>query len=230
LATIPIIIITLFFYPEITKLMSMIVRNILSSSFAPGTMEIVQKEFLLEKKNVFLLIAPGSNPSILTSFISSLIMLVLVFFLQRMKIRNMAIFAAFLAVIHMISAVFFTLVPYLFPYTLEDFAELYVKTVVCIWLFIPCILAMAILPLPTSFIPKFLLIILTLIYSFIFATLRYAIFIYLLLKFSSIYMALLFFAFGPLIDFVYVVGIYAVFTTYLAKKLKDNELIWEWLY
>lgn len=230
LATIPIIIIILLGYPEITKLMSMIARNILSSSFAPGTLEIVQQKFILENKNVFLLIAPGSYPSTLTSFISSLVMLVLIFFLHSMKInKNIAIFATFIAITHMVSAIFFTLVPDLFPYTLANFAELYVKTVICIWLFIPCILSMALLPLPASFIPKFLLIILTLIYSFIFATLRYAIFLYILSKFSFIYMALLFFAFGPLIDFVYIVGIYAVYTTYLAKKLNDNESVWKWL-
>lgn len=231
LATIPIIILILLFYPDITKLMGLIARDILSLSFMPGTLEIIQQKFLIENENIFLLISPGSYPSTLTSLISSLVMLVLIFILQRIKSnRNLAIFAVFLAVIHMVSAIYFTLVPYLFPYTFTDFAGLYVKTVICIWLFIPCILAMALLPLPASFIPKFLLIILTLIYSFIFATLRYAIFLYVLSKFSFIYMALLFFAFGPLIDFVYIVGIYALYTTQLAKKLKDDESVWKWLY
>lgn len=229
LTTIPLIVLILFGYSEITKLMSQIAKSILSSSFPSGTLEIVQQKFLLENKNVFILIAPESYPSTLTSFVSSLLMLVLVVLLQKIKMKNIAIYATFLAVPHIVSAIFFTLVPYLFPYSFTDFAELYVKTIICVWFFIPCILSMAILPLPASFLPKLFLIILTLIYSFIFATLRYAIFLYILSKFSVIYMAILFFAFGPLVDFVYIVGIYAVYTTYLAQKLKANEMVWKWL-
>jgi len=229
LVVVPITLIILIFYPEITKQMCLIARNILLPSFPPGALEIIQQTFLLNK-DVYLLIGPESYPSTLTSFISSLVMLVLIFILQGVKIdKNIAIFATFSAVIHMSSTIYFTLVPYMFAYTFTDFAELYVKTIICIWLFIPCIMSMAILPLPASFFPKLFLIILTLIYSFIFTTLRYAIFLYILSKFSFIYMALLFFAFGPLIDFIYIVGIYAVYTTYLAQKLKANELVWKWL-
>lgn len=210
--------------------MSLIAGNILSSSFEPGALEIVQQKFLLENKNVFLLVSPESYPSTILSFISSLVMLLLIFVLQRIKInKNMAIFFTFLAVIHIGSAIFFTLIPYRFTYSMTDFAELYVKTIICIWLFIPCVLSMAILPLPAPFLPKFFLVILTLIYSFIFTTVRYAIFLYVLSKFTFIYMALLFFAFGPLIDFIYVVAFYAVYTANLAQKLKANEMVWKWL-
>jgi len=231
LVTIPLSLLILLGYPELTKWMSNIARYILSSSFAPGSLQIVQQTFLLEDRDVFLLIAPNSYPSTLTSFISSVVMLLLIFIFQLSeKNKNLAVFAIFVALIHMVSSIFFTLVPYLFPYTFTDFTELYYKTVICIWLFIPFLLSMAILPLPAPFMPKFVIIILTLIYSFAFATLRWVIFLYVLAKFSFIYMALLFFILGPLIDFVYVVGIYAVYTTQLAKKLKGSESVWHWLY
>lgn len=230
LATVPLIVLILIFYPDLTKLMSITAEKILSSSFVPGALEIVHQKFLLNNKNIFLLTAPESYPSILNSFISSLVMLGVSFLLQRMKIdKNIVIFATFLVAIHLISSVFFTLVPYMFPFTFKDFVELYIKTIICIWLSIPCIVSMAIIPLPASYVPKLFLIIFTLIYSFIFATLRYAIFIYILSKFSFIYMALLFFAVGPLVDFIYIVAIYAVYTTYLAQKLKSNEMVWKWL-
>jgi hypothetical protein len=98
------------------------------------------------------------------------------------------------------------------------------------WLFIPLILGMAFLPLPASIFPKLLLIAFALIYSVIFGTLRYIIFLFIISKFSVIYMALLFFAFGPLIDFVYIVGIYCFYTSKLAKNLKGSETVWKWLY
>lgn len=209
----------------------MIARDILAPSFPAEKLEILQRKFLIENENIFLLIGPGSYPSTLMSFISSLVMLVIILLLQNVKKnKNIAIFVSFLAFIHMVSAVFFTLTPHLFPYTSTDFAELYVKTVIGVWIFIPVILSMALFPLPSSFVPKLFIILLTLIYSFVFATLRYAIFMYILTKYSFIYMALLFFAFGPLIDFVYVVGIYSVYVAYLAKKMKGSEAQWKWLF
>jgi hypothetical protein len=231
LTTILLMIVILLTYPETTKLMSMIARDILAPSFPAEKLEILQRKFLIENENIFLLIGPGSYPSTLMSFISSLVMLVIILLLQNVKKnKNIAIFVSFLAFIHMVSAVFFTLTPHLFPYTSTDFAELYVKTVIGVWIFIPVILSMALFPLPSSFVPKLFIILLTLIYSFVFATLRYAIFMYILTKYSFIYMALLFFAFGPLIDFVYVVGIYSVYVAYLAKKMKGSEAQWKWLF
>ena len=230
IATIPLQFLILIYHPEMTNWMSTLAKNALALSFAPGTLEIIRQKFLLSSNNIFLLIGPEAYPSTLYALISALVMVAFIAFLQIVRIdKNIAIFASFLAVIHLVSSVFFTVVPYMFPYSFNDFAELYVKTIVTIWLFIPCIMSMAILPLPATYIPKLFIIILTLVYSFIFATVRYAIFLYVLSKFSFIYMAILFFAFGPLVDFIYIVGIYSVYTTYLAQKLKEDEVVWKWL-
>jgi hypothetical protein len=43
-------------------------------------------------------------------------------------------------------------------------------------------------------------------------------------------MALLFFAFGPLLDFFYVVGIYGLFVSRFANSMKGDVSKWRWLY
>jgi hypothetical protein len=96
------------------------------------------------------------------------------------------------------------------------------------WLFLPLILSMAILLFPTRIFPKLALILVTLVYSIIFGTLRYIIFLFILSKFSIIYMALLFFCFGPLIDFVYIVGIYSYYGSRHAINLRKNRTVWKW--
>jgi hypothetical protein len=89
---------------------------------------------------------------------------------------------------------------------------------------------MALMLLPAPFLPKLMLILFALLYSFLFGTLRYVIFLFIIHEFSSIYMALLFFAFGPLIDFVYIVGIYSFYSSRLAESLKSSEAVWKWSY
>ena len=136
----------------------------------------------------------------------------------------------FLAVINLVSSVFFLLSPQAFPYTSTEFSELYIKAQLSMWLFIPFILSMAFLPLPAPMSHKLLLMIFTIVYSALFGTLRYIIFMYIISRFSVIYMALLFFAFGPLIDFVYIVGIYSFYSSRLAKNLKSSASVWKWSY
>ncbi len=229
LFTLPLSLLILFTYPYITEQMSRVTHAVLSSYFQPGAVAMTGHSFILG--DVFLVNLAGTLPSSLVTFINLIISLFLIILLPFVKgWRNIAIYIVFLAIINLISALFFTLAPFEFPYTGAEFSELYVKTEVSMWLFIPLILGMAFLPLPASVFPKFLLIVFALVYSIIFGTLRYIIFLFVISKYSVIYMALLFFAFGPLIDFVYIVGIYCFYTSRLAKKLKGSEHIWKWLY
>jgi hypothetical protein len=69
----------------------------------------------------------------------------------------------------------------------------------------------------------------TVAYSILFATVRYAVFLYLLTRYSVIYMAAMFFALGPFIDFAYVVAIYALYLNRLAVRMKRTPEAWQWL-
>lgn len=226
---VPLSLIVLFGFPLLTEPMSLVSRAALSPYYPSGIVQIAEKGFLWEQISVVSL--PGTFPSDLMIIINLIVSLFLFLFLPNVKIgKNVAIYFFFLAGINLASVLFFTFQPFPFPYTAVDFSEFYIKSEISIWLFIPFILGMAFLPLPAPLLPKMLLIILTLIYSIIFGTLRYIIFLFVISKFSVIYMALLFFAFGPLIDFVYIVGIYSFYNSRLAMTLKGNESVWKWSY
>jgi hypothetical protein len=227
--SLPLSLLILFASPFITAWMSNIAQSVLSSYFPSQTIRVIEKAFLLG--NVSYVGIDGTYPSTLASFINLLISVGLIIFLPRVKRnKNIAIYFVFLAAINLVSSVYFVLTPHAFPYTVTNFSELYIKAEISMWLFIPLILGMAFLPLPAPILPKLLLIAFTLIYSLIFGTLRYIIFLFIVSKFSVIYMALLFFAFGPLIDFVYIVGIYCFYNSKLAHNLKGSESVWKWSY
>ena len=219
----------LFFYPYITERMSMIAKTVLSSYYPLGTISIIEQSFLW--KNIFIVSLPKKNPSTFISVINLIISSGLIIVLPRIKkFKLIAIYFIFLASIQMFSALFFTFSPTEFPYSATEFSEFYIKSEISIWIFMPLILSMALMLLPAPFLPKLMLILFALLYSFLFGTLRYIIFLFIIHEFSSLYMALLFFAFGPLIDFVYIVGIYSFYSSRLAESLKSSEAVWKWSY
>ena len=156
----------------------------------------------------------------------------IVIFLPRIKKmpRPIMVWSGFVAVINAIAAAYFILWPYLFPYDVAQFSLLYLGTELGIWLMIPIILAAAVAPLPAPIMEKAAVILLTLIYSVVFGIVRYVVFLFLLYKASVLYMAVMFFSFGPLFDFVYIVGFYAYYGKIISLRLKNDEEAWQWLY
>ena len=78
---------------------------------------------------------------------------------------------------------------------------------------------------------KLLTVLAVMLYSIVFGTVRYMVFLYFLYRFSMIYMALFYFMIGPMFDFLYLVMIYAVFVNrmigvYDSRKGKEA---WKWL-
>jgi hypothetical protein len=227
--TLPISFLILIGYPFITKQMSLVSLAILSPYYEHGALKIIEDVFLLG--NVSLIDIDGTYPSALMSLINFLVSLSLILFLPFVKKgKNIAIYFVFLAAINLCSALFFTLSPYEFPYTGAEFSKFYLQSEISMWLFIPFILGMAVTLLPTPISLRLILIFSAIIYSIVFGTLRYIIFLFIISKCSVIYMALLFFAFGPLIDFVYIVGIYSFYNNRLASNLKSSNSIWKWSY
>jgi hypothetical protein len=136
----------------------------------------------------------------------------------------------FISSINLISSIFFMLTPSIFPYDMENFSELYVKTEVAIWFFVPVVMGITLLLLPSSIISMFSIAVLTLLYSIVFGILRYIVFLYVLKMFSYIFMPLLFFAFGHFMDFTYMVGIYALYSSVIARKMNNRVEVgaWKW--
>jgi len=215
-------------YPKITKIITDIAKYVLSLSISGDTIEIITKTFLF--KNVYMLDLPGKYPSFLFSLILAEISLVTMLVVPRIKriTKPTTIWIFIIFFINLVSSLFFIFFPDHFPYDMLIFSELYIKTEVSMWLLIPLVMTIALISLPSSNITKFILITFTLSYSILFGCIRYIIFLYLLQKFSYLFMSIMFFIFGPLVDFFYVIGIYSFYVNIVGKQAKKDWEIWKW--
>lgn len=227
--SLPISLITILFYPEITQKICQITMVILSPFFSQDSLMIFDMPFIKIIGSIFFLSVPGHFPTFMLSLINAVISLLLLIFLPRVeRAKPLMIFLIVVAFIHLLSSLYFLIFPSLFPYEASDYSNLYMLQEVAIWFFIPIIMGLAILPLPSSLVSKIFVMVGTYIYSVIFGLIRYCVFLFILAKISMLYMALLFFILGPLIDFIYIVGIYSLYTNRLANKLKGDFAIWKW--
>ncbi|MDP8257135.1 MAG: hypothetical protein P9M14_15415 [Candidatus Alcyoniella australis] len=183
-------------------------------------------------RDVYLLDMAVVYPSRQFALINFGVSVLVVALLPRLRIipRPLMVWVVFVALINTVSSAFFTLIPELFPYDIVLFSSLYMGTQLGMWLLIPLILAIALTPLPAHILEKLSIVVLTVIYSIAFGAVRYAAFLYVMYKSSVLYMAAMFFTFGPLFDFVYVVGIYSIYVSVMANRLQRHQEIWRWLF
>jgi hypothetical protein len=218
------------FYPDITEFMTAFSRTALTTFIPVEFTEVVVKSFIFQQ--IHILNIPGGYPSLGLSIGTVLVSLLFIYLLigAVRELTPVAIWALLLLFVTLTSGLFFIFFADWFPYGTEIFSELYIKTEVAMWLVIPAILTLAIIPLPGSVFGKFLFVTLTLAYDIIFACLRYILFLYLLRETTFLYMAGLLFIFGPLIDFLAMVGFYSVFVCRVGKKINRDMRLWKWLY
>ncbi len=169
---------------------------------------------------------PSREFSLVTLLVSALVVLVLPH-LRRLP-KAIRVYGFFLGLLNVVAAAFFVFVPQWFPYDVSDFSLLYMGTQLGIWLLLPVILGLALAPLPAPLLEKFAVILGTVGYAVVFGAVRYAAFLYLLREATVLHMAALFFALGPLIDFVYMVAIYSIYLNILALRLRDRPETWRW--
>jgi hypothetical protein len=111
-------------------------------------------------------------------------------------------------------------------YDAAEFSNLYLRTVVVVWLVTPLFIAGLSLTLPFSALERAALMVLTLAYDVVFCAVRYALFAWLLTEVGAVVMANLYLFLGPLLDFVYLVGIFALFLPRLGRRL-GREMAFE---
>lgn len=226
---IPLSLVVVFLYPEITGAVCLLAKEILSPFFQHDSLRIVSYPYITGDAHYLTL--PGRFPSILFSLLNAIVSLLFLVLLPRIEyFKPLVIFCIVVSFIMFLSSVFFIFVPDQFPYQASDYSDLYIKQQISIWFFVPIITGLAVLPLPSSLPSKVLTMLSTFVYSLVFGTVRYVVFLFIIGKISLLYMAILFFVLGPLVDFVYIVGIYSVYAARLAKKIKGNFTLWKWSY
>lgn len=220
--------IILFFSP-VSHMICSVSKQVLSTCIPSSLIEIIPKGFVYN--DVYILSLPGRYPSLTVSIITAIISLIILYFAIAKKhaIEPKQVWFVFIFFIVLVSALFFIFLSAYFPYDLEFFSEMYIKTEVGIWIAIPIILTIALLPFPIRFHRKFMVITFTLLYSVIFACVRYIVFLYLLRVLSYLFMALMFFMLGPFLDFIYIVGSYSLCLTSTAIRTNKDLTIWNWL-
>ena len=116
-------------------------------------------------------------------------------------------------------------------YGAETFSDLYLRTAVIIWLVIPVFVGAVSLFLPFTVAERALILLVTFAYNVAFSAVRYALFAWLLSWTGAVAMPALFLFFGPLLDFVYVVGVFSMFLVPLSKRLgrEGPQDVWTWL-
>jgi len=217
-------------YSQITHIISRVARAVLSTCLSPELIQIEAKPYLMY--NAYIVNLPGRYPSLLLSIIVALVSIVVigVLYYSKKAIEPKRVWPVFIFFITLVSSLFFIFFPGFFPYDLEIFSEMYIKTEVGIWVIIPFILTIAFLPFRMKLLSKFLVIMATLFYSIVFACARYIVFLYFLRSATYLFMALMFFMFGPFLDFIYIVGSYSLCITHSAKKNQKDVELWNWLY
>lgn len=230
LFAVPLAVVTILFYPQITLIICLITQHILGPMFGPGMVNVVEIDYIKLIGNLSFIELPSRYPTQIFSLVNTFICLVPLFLLRRREHDKPGIILLTLvALLHLISSIFFLLIPEWFPYNVVDFSRLYMLQQISIWIFVPLLMGIAVVPLPSSCLTRFVTLAVTYVYSLIFGTVRYIVFLYILAKASLLYMAILYFLFGPLIDFTYIVGIYSVHITRLANKQKGDCKLWKWL-
>jgi hypothetical protein len=217
----------IFFLEDYFKILSDIARRILEDSYT-GNYKFLS--FKLEFS-----ISPGRLPTLEESFIYLLVsFLSLLFLISRFNslLRFISAWLMYIAFVYFVSSFYFVFFSNSFPYTERDFAVLYILQQTGVFLFIPILLAFSLSIFAFSWLNPLLnaiTIALTLTYSSVFGGLRYIVFAYTLKNFSYIHMPAMFFLFGPLLDFIYIVSFYSL-CLYVTTRLfqRKQEAFYQW--
>lgn len=126
------------------------------------------------------------------------------------------------------SGFLFWFAPHRFPYTPSDFAAAWCRAEFIVWLVIPALYSVVLSPLPISALTTLLITTSAVAYAMWFSAVRLALLMLLFHSGSLMWMAPAYFAFGFLIDFVYIVAYYSQAVARAAKRLENNRWVWRW--
>lgn len=133
--------------------------------------------------------------------------------------------------IHMINSLWFVFAEEYFPYTLTDYSKLYMLQEIGVWIvFFIMTGAVTVIIGDKGTVWKLLTLIAVMVYSVVFGAVRYVACMYLLYKYSIIYMALCYFVLGAMFDFTYLVMIYGFFVNRMVRLYdsRKGKGAWKW--
>lgn len=108
-------------------------------------------------------------------------------------------------------------------YSVIDFSHLYLRTTLGRWLMIPCVMGGLSLMFPFSLVERIGMIILALLYSFIFASVRYVVFMWILTRSDAILIPNIYFFVELPLDYICLTGFFSSFLLHRIRKLWQRE-------
>ncbi len=232
LVLVPMVVAFLFLYNGLSHFMARYAADILERITGDVT-GIREADFLPVFGGVYCVEMEGKTPSFIMSFLSVIVTLVLIIICSRIKSdkKPVMIFLTIALYIHLISSIYFVVADAAgFPYDLNEYSSFYMKQQIVAWLMI-----MVIYWLTTSLITRVAVLRISSFFilgciSFLFGFVRYILYLFIIAKASYLFMAVLYFSFGILFDFMIMVGVYSVFMKYASRKFKSMEVegVWKW--
>lgn len=230
----PVLILYLLFYPLITKIVSEWTSSILADALGRSEDYLIgAHDYIPFFGHVSYVSISTGLPTVDTVLTTAFTCLILIIFFTTGKRRGIpiSIFCLFGVTIQLISCLFFFIDASIFPYGETDYSVLYMLQQTGIWLFFIIIAGFVVgLISHGGILLKLITFFGILLYSFVFGSVRYVVYLYLIARFSTLYMATLFFALGPFFDFLYLVFFYSLFVNRLNTKLNRRDRIeaWRW--
>ena len=230
LLLVPSLVIFILNMQNITSFVSVLAANIIGEIFPGIPLYVSNSDFSFLGVIEFLDL-PTVYPNLSFVFLNFIVSLALILFLMTGKRlgKPVSIYLLMGLCIHLINCIYFIFSPTYFPYSAFDYSTLYMKQQVGIWITFIILTAMFVSFMGRlGIITKIFTFIGIMSYSFVFGAVRYIVFLYLIEKFSILYMAPMFFVLGPFFDFLYMVSIYGFFIDKMVKLYDSNEGRKEW--
>ncbi len=217
---------------NITQIMSEIVVFVFGKT-APGISLYIREDAFSILATMKFIEFPTVYPEAGATLLNFLIALTIIIFCNtgRRKGKPVPIYITIMAMIHIINCVYFIFATNYFPYTTFEYSNLYIKQQLGIWLaFIVMVGMVTALQGKIGFGYRLLMYVAVMSYSFIFGTIRYILFLYVIEEFSILYMAVMFFVLGPFFDFLYLVWIYGIFMNKVIQlhETTKGKGMWKW--
>jgi hypothetical protein len=152
--------------------------------------------------------------------------------LSRMRGRPLMVYLLFSFMVHIISCVFFAFERNSIVYTGREFSEIFMKQQLGIWILFVVLMGVVLaLYSGRGVLHKVLAFLTVMVWSGLLGVLRYIVFMYILARLSALYMADMYFVTGPIFDFLYLVGIYSIYSNRMQKIFEspEGESEWKWL-
>ena len=126
------------------------------------------------------------------------------------------------------SGLFFWVKPEAFPYTSADFAAAWCRAEFIIWMVIPFLFAVILSPLPLKRGEALLYTSQTMLYAMWFSAVRLTVFLVLFDVAGFLLMAPVFFVFGFMLDFLFIVAYYSLAVARASRRLQSRREVWRW--